>query len=659
MDQSKKIIPIQTTQAPTFAEANAATDVHVQVTELFLQATQQEAISSVAPARKQKNLTEVVATKSSATRANRVALVIAPEWAINSPPYGVARMAALSSHMGFETKTWDINIHCYYNGPQEYWSAYADWKWHDPHYSENIHPKIVHLLDEKIQEIVKFAPTIIGFSIWYTNNQCAQYISSQLRKFLPTAVIVYGGASATQGILKGGNEVDHVIAGEGELLWVQLLEHYENPQGNLPHTMTQSRDQRVDLDSMPPADYSDFDISLYESNGITSEFSRGCIATCAYCNETQFWKFRARQAHRVLDEIELAYRSQQIRSVYFIDSLLNGNLKEFESFARGLIERDIKITWTGYARIDGRIDKDLWQLLQQAGALGFAFGVESGSQHTLDLMRKKCKAEWIEQNFEDMASVGMYNNFATWFTGFPGEEIKHVAESLTMLWRLRNSGMGNLSMGTAGLGVNTPLDNERDKFGVSESDWSLGWHTVDMRNTVFHRFLRFKFSNIFLEHFRNHRTNRNYFEYTSNITYPGLQNQYSLEYNPAMWEPNKIPWEPDFDYEIIKVDINPVANTLVNEIWALLRVMWLAMGPFSINIRFDPEEDKKEFGYHRYPMDGTDQAFYATYVFNIDANGTWQADFNYKLEAEDWINQLMSFEFNWQGTGHWDRPKEI
>jgi hypothetical protein len=658
MDQPRKIIPIQTTQSPIFS---AATDVHVQVTELFLQATQAQAtLAPPVTSRKQKNLTEVVATQSTVSRANRVALVIAPEWAINSPPYGIARMAALSQHMGFDTKTWDINIYCYHNGPQEYWSSYADWKWQDPHYSENIHPKIVGMLDQKIKEIVDFNPTIIGFTIWYTNNRCAQYISEQLQKLLPNAVIVYGGASATQGIVKGGEAVDHVIVGEGELLWVQLLEHYENPQGAiLPHTITQSRDQRVDLDSMPPADYSDFDISLYESKGITSEFSRGCIATCAYCNETQFWKFRARQAHRVLDEIEIAYRSQQIHSVYFIDSLLNGNLKEFENFARGLIERDIKITWTGYARIDGRIDKDLWKLLRQAGALGFAFGVESGSQHTLDLMRKKCKVEWIEQNFEDLGKLGMYNNFATWFTGFPGEEIKHVAESLTMLWRLRNSGMGNLSMGTCGLGVNTPLDTERDKFGVSESDWSWGWHTIDMRNTVFHRFLRFKFSNIFLEHFRNHRTNRNYFQHTSNITYPGLQNHYSLEYDPAMWEPNKIPWEPDFDYEIIKVNINPVADTLVNEIWSLLRVMWLAMGPFSIKIRFDPEEDKKEFGYHRYPLGGHHE-FRATYIFNIDVDGKWSADFDYRLVADNWQSTVdCNFDLNWKGTGQWDRPREI
>jgi hypothetical protein len=126
-----------------------------------------------------------------------------------------------------------------------------------------------------------------------------------------------------------------------------------------------------------------------------------------------------------------------------------------------------------------------------------------------------------------------------------------------------------------------------------------------------------------------------------------------------MWEPNKIPWEPDFDYEIIKININPVADTLVNEIWSLLRVMWLAMGPFSIKIRFDPEEDKKEFGYHRYPISGNHE-FCATYIFNIDVDGKWSADFDYRLVADNWESKVdYNFDLNWKGTGQWVRPREI
>jgi radical SAM superfamily enzyme YgiQ (UPF0313 family) len=158
----------------------------------------------------------------------------------------------------------------------------------------------------------------------------------------------------------------------------------------------------------------------------------------------------------VLEEIEIAYRNQHIQSVTFIDSLLNGNLRELRAFAEGLMERNIRISWSGYSRIDGKMDRDFWALLKQSGATGFAFGVESGSQRVLDLMKKNCRVEWIEQNFRDMAEIDFCNQFATWFTGFPGEELTDVAQTQTLMWRLRNSGMGAQSAGTCGLDTTHP-----------------------------------------------------------------------------------------------------------------------------------------------------------------------------------------------------------
>jgi hypothetical protein len=71
-------------------------------------------------------------------------------------------------------------------------------------------------------------------------------------------------------------------------------------------------------------------------------------------------------------------------------------------------------------------------------------------------MKKNCQVPWIEQNFNDLSAIGLNNNYATWFTGFPGEELTDVAQTMTLMWRLRNSGMGGQSSGTCGLGHGTP-----------------------------------------------------------------------------------------------------------------------------------------------------------------------------------------------------------
>jgi hypothetical protein len=404
---------------------------------------------------------------------------------------------------------------------------------------------------------------------------------------------------------------------------------------------------------MPPADYSDINISLYDSKGISCEFSRGCIANCVYCNETIFWKFRARQSSRVLEEIEIVYREQGIQSVWFIDSLLNGNLRELEAFALGLIDNNIKVSWTGYSRVDGKMDRDFWGLLRKSGASGFAFGVESGSQKVLDLMKKNCKVSWIEQNFTDLKEVGLTNNFATWFTGFPGEELTDVAQTLTMMWRLRVSGMGGQSCGTCGLGHGTPLDLERERFGVRPQgqDWCYGWVTADGKNTGFNRFIRWKTTNILLEQFRLHNV-PNWLQPVKQ--YPTLEKHYNIEYDPVNWR-DPIPWEIDFDYYIIKQDINPIANHLVNEIWPILRVLWLAMGPFKFHLEFDPDQDLEEFGYMRYPRGG-EHRFWARYDFAIDADGVWNADFDIKMQSEPWHGENVDFHLEWKHSDVWSRP---
>lgn len=646
MEKPSKIIPIQTTQAPDFNKIDVV-DPHVKLAEMFL-AEQRPRIES----RKQKNLTVVEINRHEITRQNRVALVVAPEWSTVSPPYGMARMSALSRYMGFETRCWDINAMCRPQGPTEYWSAYEDWKWQDPHYSEVLHPLLEPLLTKYVDEIVAWAPDVIGFSVWYTNDQCTRWIVTQLRLKLPQVKIVIGGANATQLRLTDPDFADHIVVGEGELWWVRILENFENPTQDIPKICLQDKSQRVDLDSMPPADYTDFDIELYDSKGITLEFSRGCVANCVYCNETTFWKYRSRLATTVLDEVEIAYNTKNIQRVYFIDSLLNGNLRELEAFAQGLLERKISILWSGYSRIDGRMDQDFWKLLRTAGATGFAFGVESGSQKVLDLMKKNCQVGWIEQNFKDLAAIGVYNNFATWFTGFPGEELTDVAQTMSLMWRLRNSGMGGQSCGTCGLGHNTPLDLERERFGVASADWCWAWCTPDLSNTAFHRFIRFKTVNILLEHFRRHNTLH---QYNPHRQFANLEQHYDWEYNPDNWT-DDIPLVEDFDYNIIKLNTtNPVQNSLLNEIWPFLRVMWLAMGAYKIEIRFDPKHDLSDFGYLRYPI-GNNDFFWATYQFEINQQGAWTANFDVKLEADDWQSQPTSFHSQIQRKGIWERP---
>ena len=152
---------------------------------------------NVEPSRVQKNLT-VVNLQPNISRNTKVALILAPEWGPFIAPYNLARLSALSKASGYATKCFDVNIQAYHYGDKTQWNGYNDWRWKNETYFTDIHPSIEPLLLEYIDNIVAFNPTVLGFSVYYSNNQCTDWIIKQLKEKLPNARVLVGGPQAIQ-----------------------------------------------------------------------------------------------------------------------------------------------------------------------------------------------------------------------------------------------------------------------------------------------------------------------------------------------------------------------------------------------------------------------------------------------------------------------------
>lgn len=115
----------------------------------------------------------------------------------------------------------------------------------------------------------------------------------------------------------------------------------------------------------------------------------------------------------------------------------------------------------------------------------------------------------------------------------------------------------------------------------------------------------------------------------------GYPIRYALErehYKIKLHNPNtvrEIEYEK-FDYEIIKPNINPFADTLVNEMWPFFRMLWKARGGYSAEVYFNPDIDLREFGSQFGPG-----MYNAVYKFDIDDEGNWKADFDIKFDQVD------------------------
>jgi hypothetical protein len=586
-----------------------------------------QALSVYAKNKPQSNLTEVKI--ENVTRKTKIAFFILPEWSINFPPYNVARLAAVSKHAGYETYAYDLNARSYqrskkWNLDYDPWSGTRDWKWTSPHYMNELHPHLESYLQEHIELVVEKNIDVVGFSLYYCNAEATKWFVKELKSRKPDIKVIVGGPECQNGYWVPEPEYDYIVTGEGEQMLLEVLDNIENGS-TLPTPMhlKQQEGERLDLDKLPPPDYSYFPPEHYNiPNGINFELSRGCTAKCVFCSETHFWKYRGRMASRVVSEIEELYYNRGVDVVWFLDSLVNGNLKELRGFAKGIIASGIKISWTGYARCDERMDLEYYKDLAESGCIGLSYGIESGSDKVLADMDKGVTVKDIEQNLRDGATVGI-DGFSTWITGFPTEEPQDHYETMTMIWRNRNTSLNAIPSG-AGFNITpeTIVAQNMSRFNVANMEFEGNWICNDLTNTKYHRLIRLKTFAIFLNNLVNDKD-------TLFGDRPNIVNHYDLDLKDNVI--NEIEFEK-FDFNICKPNVSPFADSLMNEVWPLLRLFYRTRGAYSMKLVFNPELDVSEYG-GVYAGD-----FNATIDFDIDSDGNYKADldFNFKQKDDAW-----------------------
>ena len=245
----------------------------------------------------QANLTDIVV--HNVTRKTHVALVSLPKWAIFFAPYNLGRLAALTRASGYRTSVFDWNIETYHrlkdilaqeDDPYHGGGA-TDYLWLEDMYYKKLAHLVEPLLEEYLEELVELKPDVVGFSMYYTSVQPTLWMARKLRERLPGVKLICGG-SQMQWVTWNEYpypEFDCIVRGEGEELLLELLDRVENNQPIEKYLWIADKIRRINLDALPFPDYSDMDVNRYLiPNAISSELSRGCVAHCAFCPETNF-----------------------------------------------------------------------------------------------------------------------------------------------------------------------------------------------------------------------------------------------------------------------------------------------------------------------------------------------------------------------------------
>lgn len=604
---------------------------------------QRKILEAVAPLSRKvsrKGLTTI--DDSYATRESSLILMLIPEWANTFPPYNLCRLAGITKKAGYKTEIIDVNSIAW-NQRKDWDTDYDPWhlgymqRWMGTEYYKWIHPHLKSLLDEYVDIVVEKNPTAVGFTIYDCNLETVTYFVKKLKQKAPHIRTIAGGGlfNTSDYIGHAGDHgraaalidaLDFMASGEGETMVLEIMEAIEEEKDG--RLYIQPLKQRIDLDFLPPPDYTSINFNNYEfPDMVAMELSRGCIAKCTFCDETHYWKYRDRIAHRVIDEI-LHLFDQGIRKFWFIDSLVNGNIKEFRAILQGIIAAGLPekgFHWMGQARVDKRMDYEYFQDIEKSGgALSLSFGVESGSNKILEDMKKGITALEIEENFKHSSDCNV-NAGVMLIAGFPTERPQHFYETLTLLWRMRNYNMSYIGPGSIGCIItrDTALGMQPQRFGVSPAQLGNHWSTRDLMNTKIHRLIRMKLINILLLNYPN--------EGNWNYKYRDLKT-YTLDFEDIK-DLKDIEYEEFNHMEFFGTSGNDFKDSIFSEHLPLCRLLWFSRGAFKIHLDYNSEEDTKEFS------DLLGSNFNGHFTFEIDSEGNYNAEFDITFiqdEATAW-----------------------
>jgi radical SAM superfamily enzyme YgiQ (UPF0313 family) len=164
----------------------------------------------------------------------------------------------------------------------------------------------------------------------------------------------------------------------------------------------------------------------------------------------------------------------------FADSLINGSISELEKLCRYIIDEKISVIWGGQIFFRKQMTPEILTLMHQAGCIGLFWGLETGSQKVVDLMRKNYSIEIAMRILDDCHRIGI-QNYLPLIIGFPGETPADLAETAHFIDRYRGKAVF-LEPNQCAVRPNSPLYERYMDFGLAGNAYTA-WTMKDKTNT--------------------------------------------------------------------------------------------------------------------------------------------------------------------------------
>jgi len=278
-----------------------------------------------------------------------------------------------------------------------------------------------------------------------------------VRKKLP---IVVGGSVGVpiKDVWLNHAPVDFLIEGEGEIAIQKLLDYLEGKcciqevaglhylkdgryESNVPRPTS-------NLDNIPFISYDEVDHEYYineltkwaediipDRSSLKEDrirllpllTSRGCPFSCTFC-------FHFNNNHRyhstkyVIENIRFLKRKYGVNCFYIIDDLFNCDRNRTIELCESIHRENLGVRFVSGGGKPSLITEEMLRSMKKAGFIRFSYGIESGSQKMLNVMKK---GTTVEQNLNAIrltkrVGIPMVANMVF---GMPGENLQTLEET--------------------------------------------------------------------------------------------------------------------------------------------------------------------------------------------------------------------------------------
>jgi anaerobic magnesium-protoporphyrin IX monomethyl ester cyclase len=318
--------------------------------------------------------------------------------------------------------------------------------------------------DGLIQKLKKGQYDVVGMPVFTPTAGYVFETAKMVREALPETVIVYGGVHVTDRSTESfeeSPECDFIIRREGEYTLVELIESMKKGCSDFSHIegltwrktpqsilANPDRDLIANLDHLPLGLFGKMDLTRYvphPSQYVTLPnypvfTQRGCPYPCTFCEAatTLGKKMRVFSPARVIEELKILKYEKGAKGIYFQDSTFTMNRKYVVEIFQLMIKEGLNdLLWSCNTRADC-VDPELLALMYEAGCRIVFYGIESGNQVSLDLLKKHITVERQEEAVRWTHEANL-NVICSYILCLPGETEEMVENTIKYAKRIGSS----------------------------------------------------------------------------------------------------------------------------------------------------------------------------------------------------------------------------